>query len=196
MNKIISAEQIRGIENLNYEAIKFYIDLAEKRLNDELETKKQFEQKTFVLMSGYITAAIALFGLAEKFQASSFWFNITALIFCAGILPLFISLKSSDYGKLGKNPADLLQTTDYIAVNEDKLPHIYAYILREFVNKIDASTKSNLKKSGWLNVAIILGLLSVVPFLLKVLFCQHHPPQVAVVDHLGQLLALIFPIVS
>ncbi len=87
MKNIISAEQIRTIENLNHKAITFYIDLAEKRLNDELDTKKQFEQKSFVLLSGYITASIALFGLADKFNNSSFWFNMTAIIFCSGILP-------------------------------------------------------------------------------------------------------------
>ena len=171
MEKIITADQIRSLDNLNDEAIKFYLSLAEQRLSDELDTKKQFEQKSFILLSGYITAAIALFGFAEKFQSSSFWFNMTAVVFCTGILPLFLSLKSSNYGKLGRHPEDWLMSTDYLILSAEKITHMYAYTLRGFVNKVNASKESNRKKNTRLNIAVILGLCSVLPFLVKVLFC-------------------------
>lgn len=167
-------EQIREIEILNLNAVKFYLDLAEKRLGDDLETKKQFEQKAFVLLSGYITASIALFSLAEKFKSESLFFNLTAILFCMGILPLFFSLKSSAYGALGKNPKDWLQSIDYLAVVDEKVPHMYAYTLWGFVKKINTSTVSNSKKAFYLNIAVLLGMSSVLPFLFKVLFLQPH----------------------
>ena len=170
MADILSLEQIRHTENLNIEAINFYLDLAYQRLKDTIDIKKELEYKGNALFAGYATAALALFGFAEKFNTSAFWFNLTAIILCIAIVPLFFSFKSSDYGVIGRHPKNWLGTKDYIAVKSEKMPLIYAYELRALVPKIEKSSASNKAKARFLNVAILLGICSLLPFFIKALF--------------------------
>lgn len=170
MPNILSSEQIRNMKDLNIDAIKVYLKLAEKRLADTIEVKKQFDQKAFNFLGGYVTAALALFGLSEKFTAISFWLNLTAIIFCIGVVPIFLSLKSSTYGTLGRHPKDWLESENYLTVKSGNMAHIYAYLLRDIAPRIDQSKRINKKKASYLNIAVLIGIFSLCPFLFKVLF--------------------------
>lgn len=169
MDNILNLNDIQNLRNINNEAVKIFLSAAEERLKDALETKKQLEQKSFILFSGYITAAIALFGLSAKFSALEFWFNLTAIPFCIAMIPLLLSFKASKYGNLGRHPKDWLENDKYLTVKTENLSHIYAYMLYSFVNRINQSNTSNKKKAGYLNYVILSGMLSICPFIIKTL---------------------------
>jgi hypothetical protein len=169
MNNILNLNDIYKLRNINEEAVKIFLSAAEERLKDALETKKQLEQKSFILFSGYITTVIALFGLSLKFTALGFWFNLTAIPFCIAMIPLLLSFKASKYGNMGRHPKDWLENDKYLTVEKENLSHIYAYMLYSFVGRIDQSNTSNKKKACYLNYVILLGMLSICPFIIKVL---------------------------
>jgi hypothetical protein len=171
--KTLSLFEIRDLKGLNVNIIKEYISLAEKRLDDVLEIKKELEQKSFTLLGGYITASLSLFGLALKLVDYSFWLNATAILFCCGVIPLFLSLKTSLYGIKGRSPSSWLETEDYLTVERSGSGEacVYAYILHGYIPRIDQSIESNGKKSFYLNIAIWFGVLSLTPFVIKLLFC-------------------------
>ena len=173
MPDILSSEQIRKTENLNLEAVKFYLESAEKMLTDHSGARAQFDQKSFTLLAGYITVALALFGLAEKFNGIGlfgFWLNTTSMFFCVGVIPLFLSMTSKTYGVIGKHPCNLLKTEEYLTVKSENMALMYAYLLRDYVSRIDNSVASNKKKARFLNIAILLGVASLIPFSIKFIF--------------------------
>lgn len=166
---MLSFDDISKLRNINEKTVKVFLSAAEERLKDALETKKQLEQKNFILFSGYITAVIALFGLSVRFTTLDFWFILTAIPFCLAMVPLLLSFKASKYGNLGRHPRDWLKNDKYLTVKNEDLGHIYAYMLHSFVNRIDQSNTSNKKKVSYLNYVIFLGILSVFPFIIKAL---------------------------
>ena len=170
MSNIISKAEISTLTGLNLSAIKEYVSLAENRLVDTLETKKQLEQKAFILFSGYITAALALFGLTEKFTGIAFWLNLTAIVFCIGVIPLFLSMKASNYGTIGRHPNDWLEGSDYLTIKDEHISYTHANMLHDLILRIDTSKGSNDKKATYLNIAILTGMAALLPFFIKALF--------------------------
>ena len=75
MCEVLTKDDIRHLKNLNIDNIKFYLRLAEERLSDALDTKKQLDQKAFILFSGYMVATFALIGMSERFVDLAYWFN-------------------------------------------------------------------------------------------------------------------------
>jgi len=167
---ILSALEIKELKNLNINLIKDYTTLAEKRLDDVLEIKKELEQKSFALLGGYLTASLTLFSLALKFVEINFWLNSTAMFFGLGVIPLFLSLKTSLYGIKGRSPSSWLCDGQYLTAPDKNAPLIHAYILHGYDERIEQSIESNSKKSKFLNIAIWFGVLSLSPFVIKLLF--------------------------
>lgn len=170
MTNTLTKEDISELPNLNGDAIKTYLSLAETRLIDALAIKKELDQKAFILLAGYIPAALTLFGLSEKLPDIEFWLNITGLIFCLGVIPIFLSLKASDYGTLGRHAQDWLGNSAYITASDNQMKLINAYLLHDHITRLDTSDESNDKKASFLNIAILLGMLSLIPFAIKFLF--------------------------
>jgi hypothetical protein len=170
MDKLLTKEFIRGLEGLNGRAIKFYLDEAEKRLQDILNTKRELEQKAYVLFAGYITAAFALFGLAERLEDISYWLIGSAFFFCFGVVMLFFVINTSKYGTVGRNPYDWLEDPVYLTVKSNHLAHIYAYVLHDYIADIEISKQSNAYKVFYLRVAVLLGLFSLAPFSIRAIF--------------------------
>jgi hypothetical protein len=170
MSSLLTKDAIKNLEDLNRDAIKLYLESAEARLADTLDTKKQLEQKAFILFSGYIAAALAFFGLAEESNSIGFWLYSTAFVFCIGIIPLFISMKSSIYGNLGRHPKDWLEDEKYLTVKKEHEAHVLAYMLYDYMYRIDVSKKANERKALFLNIAVLFGMASLLPFTIKALF--------------------------
>lgn len=170
MNTLITKEDIKKIRNLNECAIKYYLEAAEKRMADILNTKKELEQKAFVLFAGYIAAAFALFGLAERIVDLSYWFIGSAFFFCIGVVMLFLVINTRKYGTVGRNPEDWLDSSVYLTVKRKYMAHIYAYMLHDYIDDIEISKRSNEIKVFYLNIAVALGLLSLTPFIIRTIF--------------------------
>ncbi len=167
---IISPMEIKDLKGINVSLVKDYTALAEKRLDDVLEIKKELEQKSFALLGGYLTASLTLFSLALKFVQIDFWLNSTSMFFCLGVIPLFLSLKTSLYGIKGRSPSSWLCDAQYLTLPDEKIPTVHAYILHGYDERIEQSIKSNSRKSYLLNIAIWCGVLSLSPFVIKLLF--------------------------
>lgn len=171
MSDILSRQAIRDLDGLNEEAIQFYLGLAEKRLMDTLDTKKQLDQKAFILLSGYILVVISLFQLAfNSDDGASYFVNGTALILCAGVGSLFASILIRRYGTNGRHPADWLHDSSYLTVKTKHTALIYAYVLHDYIDRIEESKKSNASKVFWLNAAIGFALCSTLPFIMRLLY--------------------------
>ena len=142
---------------------------AEKRLTDALDTRKHLDQKAFTLLGGYATISMALFGVAAtKLDQSSQWFFIMLALGCMfflGLVALFLALKNSSYGTVGRYPDTWLQPGT-LDGGETALATTLAYILHGYQGLIAVSDVSNGKKAFWLNVAILLGVASPGVFLL------------------------------
>ncbi|AEJ02199.1 hypothetical protein Nit79A3_2427 [Nitrosomonas sp. Is79A3] len=169
-SNILTKDQIGKLTGLNTEAIKFYLVLANQRLEDTLSIKRELEQKAFILFAGYIAAAFALFGLAERSDGLSYWLIGSALFFCAGVVMLFVVINIEKYGVLGRNPEDWLDRQDYLTIKDKHIGHMYAYVLYDLIDDIEMSKRSNSSKVFYLSVAIALGLLSLSPLVIWAVF--------------------------
>src|SRR5271157_2435611 len=170
--KLLTEEDIRNLENLNEEMIKEYCRLGEERLKDCLETKKQLEQKSFILLSAYITISLVLFHISTQ-ENASIAYGISACILFIGIFFLLWSIKLSFYGNLGKNPKYWLQDKKYLTLNSDYNRYIYAYNLKNLMDKIEVCKKSNQEKRAKISIAIYAGFISIIPFII-LFFHNHH----------------------
>lgn len=169
-NNILTKDQIGKLTGLNTEAIKFYLSLANQRLEDTLNIKRELEQKAFILFAGYIAAAFALFGLAEGSHGFSYWLIGSAFFFCAGVGMLFVVINIEKYGVLGRNPEDWLDRADYLTIGDEHIGHMHAYVLYDLINDIEMNKRSNGSKVFYLRIAIALGFLSLSPLVIWAIF--------------------------
>lgn len=170
MKNILSEEDLQNTRGINEEAVKLYIDLAADRLADLLETRKHLDQKAFVLFAGYIAAAFALFGLAERFLDLTYWLVASALILCLGVVLLMIVIRTSAYGTAGRHPEDWLHGNSLVTVDKKFIGNVYAYVLHGYIDRIDISKRSNDSKVFYLNISIVLGFLSLSPLVIRAIF--------------------------
>lgn len=171
MDKVVlSREDLRDVRGINEEAVKFYLDLAADRLADLLDTRKHLDRKAFILFAGYIAAAFALFGLAEKSLGLTYWLIASALILCFGVVSLLIVIRTYPYGTSGRDPDDWLHGKDYVTVDKKFIGHVYLYVLHDYIDRINISKRSNDSKVFYLNLSIVLGFLSLLPLVIRAIF--------------------------
>jgi len=170
-HELLSLDEIRSFHTkINLSIVNNGILEAKSRLKDALETKRLLDQKTFVLLKGYMLTSIALI-LALVFFISSkpitlifISFIISAFFFCFGIVFLLISLKSANYGTLGNYPDCWLQE-GIIDGDQDTHSTMLTYILHAYHDKIWQSDDSNIRKSGFLNLGILSGIIAIIPIM-------------------------------
>ena len=154
------------------EIVKEGVSQAEKRLTDALDTRKQLEQKAFTLLGGYITVSMALFGFAATLGKQHLLFSTLlamGALFFVGIIFLIRSLRTSDYGTLGRCP-DIWLQQGTIDGTSATLATILAYVLYDYDNRIRVSDGSNNTKGELLNYAIMCGASSPAFFCLGILY--------------------------
>ena len=108
MTKLLTMDEIKALSGLNTEAIKFYLEMAQTHLENTLNIKRELDQKAVFLFGGYIAAAFALFGMADRYDELSYWLIASALFFCCGVSILFVVIRIEDHATLGRNPEDWL----------------------------------------------------------------------------------------
>jgi hypothetical protein len=174
-DKMLSLEEIQNCEKININIVREAFMQAEKRLNDILDTKKQFEQKAFTLFSGYLTGTIGLFTIAvtlfnEKSKNNLFMaFIISGILLLVGSIFLSISLKGFNYGYLGSTPRMWLKK--YIIEGDEKsLSTMLSYITHYHQNRIDKSLNSNKIKTIFIDLGILFGIIALIVFVIMILF--------------------------
>ena len=148
-------------------------DQSAKRLSDLLEVKNTFEQKAFILFNGYITATLALFGVAGAiFNTHGLTslvaaLGITGICFTIGAIFFVLALIDKTYGTLGSSP-DMWLESGKIDGPDSVLPLMLAYITFYYQERINVSRNSNAKKAIRIRTGIILG--AIAPFALLATF--------------------------
>lgn len=170
MTRLLTVDEIRGLKGLNEEAIKFYLEMARARLEDTLNIKRELDQKAVFLFGGYIAAAFALFGMAERHNELSYWLVASALFFCSGVAMLFVVIRIEDYAPLGRDPGDWLGGNEYLTVSDEYRGNVYAYVLHGYIEHIEMNARSNRNKIFYLNISIVLGFLSLSPLIIRLVF--------------------------
>lgn len=168
---MLTKEEIREIQPINKEAVEFFLDLAEKRMRDELENKKELENKAYIIFAGYI-AAISALVLVMQFtdpirDVSCVGLSIAILIF--GQLCILISLRTAYYGVLGAEPSTWLEDEHYIKLEEwNDMGLLKAYVLHSYESQINKSVESNAIKSNLFNLSVYAGCVSTIPLFIFV----------------------------
>lgn len=170
MTKILTKEEIGNIESVSNEAVDKYLNLAKERLVDSNDISKQLEAKVFNIFKAYSVTALVLFGLSEKIPELSLCFVLSGTLLFFGIVSLFFALRSSECGMLGRHPECWFDGDKYLTASKDDLSKISAYILYDYMVRIDQSISSNSKRAKLLDISIIFGITALLPFVLKSLF--------------------------
>lgn len=167
---MLSIAEIKNLK-INKEIIIEAVNSAKERLSDSLDTRKQLEQKCFILLSGYLTITLAICSATcylykvDNINYLFFVLSVISIIFIVALGFIFFALKGSSYGTLGRHPETWLQP-HVLDGTEKTYCVMLGYILHGYVERIETSINSNEIKCNMLNIAIILGCCSPVVFIL------------------------------
>jgi hypothetical protein len=168
--------------NINIDIAKEAFSQSEKRLNDILETKKQYEQKAFILLNSYFLTSTALFTIAFSIFKSKeslifYGFIIYGIILFIATFCFILSLLKDDYGYLGSTP-DMWLKKDILEGDNSSLAIMLSYITYYHQERINYSLISNQKKEKWIDRGIYLTLCSPIIFFIIItlfyLFLHYH----------------------
>jgi hypothetical protein len=156
--------------NVNLDIAREALNQASARLGDILDTKKAFEQKAFTLFSGYLTAALALFGVGGAIYKDHgvtnlvlmFW--LTGLLLVAGAVCFVWALKDDGYGALASDPSMWLRPGT-IDGGATVLPRMLAYVTWHHQDRITASLQANKRKATLIARGIYFGIAAPVVLL-------------------------------
>lgn len=153
--------------SLNTEVVKAVLAQAEKMHSDLIDDKKSLESKASTFFNSYITIATALLGIGGTLAKTDFLglnpvpFFVSGFSFVAGCC-FFVSVQQSDvYGISGSDPRNWLEPGWFGAKN-DETPLFNAYLVMQYVSKIDASIKANKRKRLRLAMGMYFGIGSIL----------------------------------
>ena len=138
---------------------------AAKRLADVLDTKNKYEQKAFALFSGYLTLALALFGVASAIIKDGGLNQLAVGLLAAGALLMagaicfILALLDRQYGSIGSSP-DMWLEKGTIDGDDAVLAKMLAYITYYHQERIDVSIAANLVKATRIRLGIFVGICS------------------------------------
>jgi hypothetical protein len=141
-----------------------YIQVS-ARLTDTLETKKSFDQKAFALFSGFLTIALALFGVSgalfkdQNTRHLMVPFLLAGVLFVAGTICFILALKDKKYGALASSP-DMWLMPGIIDGADEALPLMLAYVTYFHDERISTSTVANERKAKLISAGIYCGVVA------------------------------------
>jgi len=161
-NAILTEDEIQSLyPNINKDIVLKGLAQAEDRLKDCLTTKKELEKRTFVILSLYVIVQLVTFSVSEFSHINPSVFMLTF-----GSILLLLSLKSSNYGALGRLPIVWLRK-DVLDGSDEVYVLTLAHILHRCTKQIKVSLKSNKYKSRLLDASILFGASSPIIFMLS-----------------------------
>ena len=171
---MLTKNQIDNIVNFNLSLLEEALRQTELRLKDALLTKEDLDKKTFSLLSVYLTICTGLFGISKipvkEIQSLFFSLTFSGTCFFAGIIFLISSLRTNDYGTLGRYPDTWLQ--EGIIDGGDQIKgYVLANILVDYQEKIKISDESNSKKIKKIDWGLMMGILAPFGFII-ILFIE------------------------
>jgi hypothetical protein len=171
--RMMTIEEIQAA-NINLDMAREALAQADKRLVDTLATKDALERKAGSLFGGYVTGALALFGVGATqlrdgatLTPITFCFLSSGALLLLGLALLAIVFFTREYGATGSTPCMWLrQGTIDAKDSASALPHMLAYICFYHDERIKRSERANLTKVELLQWAIVLGVAAPVPLLI------------------------------
>ena len=152
-------DAINSATRVNGEIARLLLHQSSEFLRDVLEAKKQYETKASVLFAGYVTAAVALMGVATLADVAFDWaFVIAGAIFAVAAGLASWALRDRDYGAHGIEPDQWL-TAFYLTEADDALEvgRIAALITYDLQDSIDLSMAYNDEKANAISAALFFS---------------------------------------
>lgn len=166
---MLTKDQIKQIPNFNHNLVKEAIRQAEQRLTDSLTKKENVDRKALALLSIFLTFAttlLAVLKLSFVEEAAIFLpVLLSGLCFLFGAGFLFVALKASDYGTLGRYPDTWLQD-GILNGDEEMQSYVLANVLVDYQDSIKKSDASNERKIKFIDNGITLGMAAPTLFFL------------------------------
>lgn len=111
--RMLTKKEIKKIKHFNLFTAQEGLRQAEQRLNHCLETKRDIESKTRILLSIFVSITVALFSVPQILNIDKptvYWATmLTGICVLFSVLCLLRSLKTLGYGTLGRYPDTWLQ---------------------------------------------------------------------------------------
>jgi hypothetical protein len=140
---------------------------AEKMHDGLIADMRALQSKALALFPTFTTAAITVLGVAAYlFRDGSTglppWpFLIAGVGFILGCIAFVIVQSSGTYGSNGSDPRDWFKR-GWIDATEDHTAKFNAYLILQYVEKIDTSIKANRKKRRFLQAGMYAGISAIV----------------------------------
>ncbi|MEA0971404.1 hypothetical protein Megvenef_01382 [Candidatus Megaera venefica] len=156
---------------LNVALVKEAVRQTELKIQDEHARKERIDSRAYTMLTLQITLIGVIVGLISSANLSNVFLillSTVGLILISGTFCLFQALKPRSYSPLGTFPHSWL-SDGYLKNNEteDHNDHILALALARILYAqeatIQVSDTSNNKKLEWLNNALRLSQLSMLP---------------------------------
>lgn len=168
---MLTLEEIQKLPTINLLVAREAFNQASQLLSDVLDTRKNYEQKAFTLLSGYVTVSFALFGAGGALFKENNLKHLALPLLFAGVMFVIgsmffgFALMDSRYGALGSAP-DMWLNKETLSGDDPTLSFMLAYITFYYQERIDVSLKANEKKALLIRLGIILGILAPIFFIL------------------------------
>ncbi len=162
---MLTKEAIKNLKHINMSIVREALNQAEKKLTDVIETKKQIEQKAFILFNGYLTLLIGEISasfVVKTTHPNLFYFLVSLIpFFVLSLILIVVSLHSYKYGSLGSNPSMWLEKTT-LEGNENSLKVMLGYITFYHQDRIKQSIQSNDAKLMLINLSAYSSLVGLI----------------------------------
>ncbi len=154
---------------LNLPLVKEAVRQTELKIQDEHARKERIDSRAYTLLTLHLTLIGLIVGLISSADLSDIFLILLStigLILISGTFCLFQALKPRSYAPLGTYPHSWL-SEGYLRNNETDNEHILALALARLLHDQEAIIKigdtSNNKRLEWLNNALRLSQLSMLP---------------------------------
>ncbi len=163
---IKNRNEIEDIKSFHLPTLHEGIRQAELRLNYAIDRKDKLDNKALILLSMFVLLNTAFFTLYQylmsEIKVSMLVIILSAIYFFVSVFFLLLSLKSRNYGAIGRYPDTWLHKV-ILSGDDNTMGYILTHILLDYQKAIAVSDDSNDKKLKWLEVA--LALFAFLPFL-------------------------------
>lgn len=171
----ITKEDIQSI-SVNADVAKSVLAQAEKMHGDLIDDKKSLESKASSLFGSYVTLATAFFGAGgylvkdTSTNISPYPLFFMGCGFALACLMLVRVQQSDQYGISGSDPRSWLQS-GWLDARSDVTAKFNAYLIMQYIKKIDASIEANKRKRNNLKAgmytaagSLLLGVFAIAIF--------------------------------
>lgn len=166
---------INDWQKISIQTAMFYVDLAEKRLDETVETSKNASDKGDKLITLNITLLTTILAYLSNTQHFYSYFNVTLIIMVIFLIIqlyyLFSNIFLFKIGTKGEEPKHILKN-EFIENHEgdEQYLNLTLQICEVYQEKINSNSRINIKRANNLSKAIYLFIGLPISFLLALVY--------------------------